>query len=73
VNIWRSTSAIQGQIDVLNKDYSSTGLTFTLAGTDHTVNSDWFNNVGPDSSEQDSMKSKLRKGGAAALNLYSVG
>ncbi|KAI0322948.1 hypothetical protein OF83DRAFT_1089869 [Amylostereum chailletii] len=66
-------SQITAQINTLNSDYSSSGLKFNLAGTDRTVNSAWFNNVSPDSSEQTAMKSKLRKGGASALNLYSVG
>ncbi|KAI0029635.1 metalloprotease [Vararia minispora EC-137] len=66
-------SQIQAQIDVLNQDYASTGLSFVLAGTTHTTNSNWFNSVGPGTSLQTSMKSSLRQGGVAALNLYSVG
>jgi len=69
----RSDSQIQQQISVLNSDYAGTGLTFTLAGTTHTTNSQWFNQVGPDSSLQTTMKNQLRQGGANALNLYSVG
>ncbi|KAI0068957.1 hypothetical protein BV25DRAFT_1910685 [Artomyces pyxidatus] len=64
---------IAAQISALNDGYSGSGLTFTLAGTDRTVNSDWFNTVGPDSDEQTDMKTSLRQGGAADLNLYSVG
>lgn len=37
------------------------------------MNADWFNNVGPDSSLQTTMKNSLRTGGASALNVYSVG
>jgi len=66
-------SQIANQISVLNAGYANAGLTFVLAGTDRTVNSDWFNNAGPDSSQQTSMKNTLRKGGAAALNVYTVG
>ncbi|KAJ3305427.1 hypothetical protein HDV03_001521 [Kappamyces sp. JEL0829] len=66
-------SQIAQQISVLNKTYSGSGLTFVLAGTDRTTNSDWFNSAGPDSSQQTAMKKKLRKGGKADLNLYSVG
>ncbi|EJD02543.1 Metalloprotease, partial [Fomitiporia mediterranea MF3/22] len=66
-------SQISDQIDVLNQDYSSSGLTFTLAKTTRTVNSDWFNNVGPDSSQQTDMKNQLREGDAADLNVYTVG
>ncbi|KAF8310450.1 Metalloprotease [Clavulina sp. PMI_390] len=66
-------SQITSQISVLNSEYSGSGFTFTLAATDRTVNADWFNNAGPSSSQQTAMKKALRKGGAAALNLYSVG
>ena len=64
---------IQDQIDVLNEDYSASGLTFTLAATTRTVNSQWFNQVGPDSSLQTTMKKTLRQGGKADLNVYTVG
>ena len=64
---------IADQIDVLNEDYASTGLSFVLAGTDRTVNSRWFNQVGPESSLQTTMKRQLRQGGRADLNVYTVG
>jgi len=66
-------SQIAAQINVMNQDYASTGISWALAGTTRTVNSDWFNNAGPDTTEQDDMKSSLRQGGAADLNVYSVG
>jgi len=66
-------SQITAQINVLNTAYSGSGLTFTLAGTEHTTNSNWFNTVGPSGSAQTQMKSALRKGGANALNVYTVG
>lgn len=69
----RSDSQIANQITVLNQDYSGSGLTFSLAGTTRTVNSQWFNQVGPDSSLQTTMKRQLRQGGANALNVYTVG
>ncbi len=37
------------------------------------MNAQWFAQVGPDSSLQTTMKRSLRKGGAAALNVYTVG
>ncbi|KAH9007107.1 metalloprotease [Lactarius hatsudake] len=64
-------SAIAAQISALNSGYSGSGLSFSLAGTTRTVNSDWFNNVDDTSVEQDQMKSALRVGGASTLNLYS--
>jgi hypothetical protein len=57
----------------LNEDYAKTGLSWVLAGTDRTVNANWFNTVGPSSAAQTTMKSTLRKGGAGDLNVYSVG
>ena len=66
-------SQIASQISVLNQDYADTGLTFVLSKTIRTTNSDWFNNVGPDDDLQTDMKTQLRQGGAAELNLYSVG
>jgi hypothetical protein len=66
-------SQIAAQVTVMNQDYASTGLSWVLAGTTRTVNSDWFNNAGPSSSQQTAMKNALRQGGANALNVYSVG
>lgn len=68
-----SDSQITAQIKVMNTAYAGSGLTFTLAGTDHTTNSGWFTGVGPGTSSQTQMKSSLRKGGANALNVYTVG
>ena len=68
-----SDSQIADQISVLNDGYAGSGLTFTLAGTTRTVNSQWFNTVGPSSSLQTTMKKQLRQGGANALNVYLVG
>ena len=59
----------------MNSNYagSSCGFSFILAGTTRTVNSDWFNNAAPGTLQEKAMKSSLRQGGAAALNVYSVG
>ncbi|CAE6420385.1 unnamed protein product [Rhizoctonia solani] len=66
-------SQIVSSISALNSHYSGSGLSFTLAGTDRTTNANWFNSAGPSTSYQTAMKSALRKGNAAALNVYSVG
>ncbi|KAA1466083.1 zincin [Dentipellis sp. KUC8613] len=66
-------SLIADQITALNEGYAGSGLSFTLAGTTRTVNRDWFNNLGPDTSSQTTMKRQLRQGGVDTLNLYSVG
>ncbi|TKY89016.1 hypothetical protein EX895_002257 [Sporisorium graminicola] len=67
-----SSSAISNQISILNDNYAGTGLTFYLASTDTTTNSDWFNNVNQGTSQERAMKSALRKGGSNALNVYTV-
>ncbi|KAJ6556595.1 metalloprotease [Mycena vulgaris] len=65
-------SQIASQITTLNTDYGG-NIAWTLAGTTRTVNSDWFKNVGPSSSQQTAMKAALRSGGKGDLNVYSVG
>ncbi|KAH9045706.1 metalloprotease [Lactarius pseudohatsudake] len=67
-------STIFAQMDVLNNNFASTDLKFRLVGIDRTVNADWFNNAAPNSPQQTVMKESLyRGGGAADLNIYSVG
>lgn len=66
-------SQITNQINVLNKDYTGTGLSFKLVNTTRTMNAGWFNKAAPDSTEQTEMKNALRKGSANTLNVYSVG
>ncbi|TFL05662.1 hypothetical protein BDV98DRAFT_601004 [Pterulicium gracile] len=66
-------SQIAASISVLNAAYVGTGLSFVLAATDRTVNSGWFSSAAPSTSQQTAMKNALRKGGAADLNVYSVG
>ena len=66
-----SASTINSQISVLNNAYSGTGLSFTLAGSDSTSNASWYT-VTPGSSAERSMKTALRKGTMADLNLYSA-
>ncbi|KAJ7268583.1 metalloprotease [Mycena rebaudengoi] len=66
-------SQLEDQTAVMNKAYAGSGITWELGGTTRTVNSEWFNNVGPGDPTQDDMKATLRKGGPADLNVYTVG
>jgi len=66
-----SASTINSQINVLNNAYSGTGLSFTLAGSNSTSNASWYT-VTPGSSAERSMKTALRQGTMADLNLYSA-
>lgn len=66
-------SQIQAQIDVLNKAYAGakSGIQFKLASVDRTTNSSWYA-VADGTSAESSMKSALRKGTKADLNLYTA-
>jgi hypothetical protein len=66
-------SRIADQISLSNAGYASTGISWRIAGIDHTINANWFNNVAPGTALQTAMKTALHKGGAADLNVYTVG
>lgn len=66
-----TASDISGQMNVLNSAYSGTGFSFTLAGSETTTNSQWYNLRSGSKQERD-MKRTLRKGTMADLNVYSA-
>ncbi|KAJ7488333.1 metalloprotease [Mycena latifolia] len=66
-------SQIADQVSVMNTAYAGTGITWVLGGTTRTVNANWFNTVGPDTTVQTTMKNSLRTGGVTDLNVYTVG
>ncbi|KAJ3516501.1 hypothetical protein NMY22_g14196 [Coprinellus aureogranulatus] len=71
-----SDTQVQQQMTTLNNAFMTPAgnhyLLFVLEDVDRTVNPDWFNNGGPDTAQQAAMKSALRKGGRADLNIYTV-
>jgi hypothetical protein len=66
-----SASRINSQLTVLKNAYASSGFTFTLAGTDTTNNSTWYN-LRQGSTAERAMKTALRKGTMDDLNIYTA-
>jgi hypothetical protein len=68
-------SQIIEQIEVMNRDYNATGISFKLVNVTRTVNETWFEKAGPGATKvyQTAMKNHLRIGGVKDLNIYTVG
>ena len=70
-------SWIDSQIEALNLSYSGfyggvdTGFRFELAGVDRTTKARWFH-MTPGGEDEYKAKRALRRGGADALNIYTV-
>ncbi len=62
---------IKSQLNVLNGAFSGSGFSFTLAGSQTTTNSQWYN-LRQGSKQERDMKRALRKGTMADLNIYSA-
>ncbi|KAJ3504537.1 hypothetical protein NLJ89_g7882 [Agrocybe chaxingu] len=62
---------INDQVRVLNEDYAPAGLSFNLKNVSRIENPTWFGWLGPYMETE--MKRVNRQGGAAALNVYTVG
>ncbi|KAH8830623.1 metalloprotease [Flagelloscypha sp. PMI_526] len=66
-------SQLTAQTDVMNAAYSNMGITWVTANITRTLNANWFTTAGPSNSQQTAMKTALRTGGKADLNVYTVG
>jgi Pregnancy-associated plasma protein-A len=66
-----SSSQVASQLKVLGDAYAASKIAFVLAGTDTTNNSTWYN-LSQGSSAERAMKTALRKGTMADLNIYTA-
>lgn len=65
------SALVPAQIAVLNQAYAASNFKFKLASVETVANDDWFFSEAG-SPEEVAMKAALRRGGAAALNVYST-
>jgi len=68
-----SDQRIHDQMDVMNRDYNSTGIRWNLRSISRIQSPQWFLNISPSSTEEAAMKGVYRKGGKADLNVYTIG
>ncbi|KAF6747480.1 metalloprotease [Ephemerocybe angulata] len=61
--------SIKRQVEVLNGDYSSTGISFDLKNISRIQSEDWFLRVAPNSKGDET----VRNGEASVLNVWTVG
>ena len=66
-----TASDISAQMNVLNSAFSGSGFSFTLAGSETTTNSRWYN-LRQGSRQERDMKRALRQGTMADLNVYTA-
>jgi len=64
---------IHDQVDVMNRDYNSTGIRWNLKNISRIKSEDWFLNIAPDSAGEAAMKGVYRKGSKSDLNVYTIG
>ncbi|GAB1311542.1 hypothetical protein MFIFM68171_01752 [Madurella fahalii] len=65
---WLSDELLQAQLDVLNSDFDSTGISFDLISITRLVHEVWGDSA--DESDHLAMKTDLREGDYKTLNLY---
>jgi len=64
---------IYAQVDVMNRDYSPTGVQWNLKTISRIKSPEWFLNIAPDSDGEKAMKGLYRNGTKSDLNVYTVG
>lgn len=68
-----SDEVINRQLEVLNNDYSATGLSFNLVQVDRYQDEDVFLRLGPETVAERTVKREYRQGNGSTLNIYTVG
>ena len=66
-----TTKEIEDSMAMLNEGFNGTGFSFNLMVTTFTDNAEWFD-AGIDSAAERAMKTALRQGNQADLNVYST-
>lgn len=74
-----TSAKVRKQIAVLNDAFAGKGagntatkFRFGLTSVDYTDNASWYNGLLNDTAQERAMKTKLRKGGPYALNVYTA-
>jgi hypothetical protein len=70
---WVTDEQIEQQMEVMNKAYNTTGLSFNLVNVSRIENEEWFTRLGPESPEESEMKLAHRHGNSSTLNVWTVG
>ncbi|GLB38226.1 putative pregnancy-associated plasma protein-A [Lyophyllum shimeji] len=70
---WIPNEQIDAQMEVLNQDYAEVGVSWRHADTTRIISPDWFKRIQQaNSPDANTMKTIFRKGGANALNVFTV-
>ncbi|EAU83863.2 metalloprotease [Coprinopsis cinerea okayama7 len=64
---------IEEQMEIMNKSYEPTGLSWNLVNVTRIKSPEWFAAVSPGSKDEIQMKKTFRYGNASALNIWTVG
>jgi len=70
---WIPNYQIKAQVERLNTDFNTTGISFNYRNTSRILNADWFENVFPGSPQEQELKRAYRQGDSNTLNIYTAG